>query len=203
LQKIVINKRVSMHEILFYGRGGQGMVSAAGLLVSAIARDNKYAQAFPYFGFERRGALSRAFLRIDEDPILNRGFIKKPDCIVVADPKLPEFVDVTAGLKQGGIAVLNTKRDPREVDLGVRLSKIGTIDASKIAEIIYGFQTISFTNYIMVGAFAALTGWVKLPHVIEAIGDAYEPGMAERNQRAAQQGFTKVRVHEGKGRDDA
>ena len=179
------------------------MVSAAGLLVSAIAKDGKYAQAFPYFGFERRGALSKAFLRIDRNPILNRGFIKEPDCIVVADPKLPEFADVAAGLKQRGMAVLNTKRDPSEVNLGVNLSKIGTIDASKMAEIIYGFQTISFTNYIMVGAFAALTGWVKLPHVIEAIGNAYETDMAERNRKAAQQGFAKVKVHESKGRDDA
>ena len=183
-----------MKEIIFYGRGGQGMVSAVGLLVSAIGRDGKYAQAFPYFGFERRGALARAFLRIDRDPILSRGFIKQPDCIVVGDPRLPKFVNITDGLKEKGMAVLNSKYHPDEVNMNVKLSKVGTIDASKIAETIYGIQTIPFTNYIMIGAFAATSGWVKIELILDAIRIAYEGDIAKRNERATREGYSKVEI---------
>jgi Pyruvate/2-oxoacid:ferredoxin oxidoreductase gamma subunit len=44
-------------EIVFHGRGGQGSVTAANLLVAAALKDkNKGLQAFPFFGAERRGA---------------------------------------------------------------------------------------------------------------------------------------------------
>ncbi|OYT61079.1 pyruvate ferredoxin oxidoreductase, partial [Thermoplasmatales archaeon ex4484_30] len=46
-----------MKEIIFYGRGGQGAVTAANLLASAALKSgNKGVQAFPFFGAERRGA---------------------------------------------------------------------------------------------------------------------------------------------------
>ena len=49
-------------EIVFHGRGGQGAVTAANLLVAAALKDgNKGVQAFPFFGAERRGAPVRAF----------------------------------------------------------------------------------------------------------------------------------------------
>ncbi|MGD1040358.1 MAG: 2-oxoacid:acceptor oxidoreductase family protein, partial [Dehalococcoidales bacterium] len=54
-----------MKEIVFYARGGQGAVTAAAVLVAALAQEGKYAQAFPFFGGERRGAPVKAFLRID------------------------------------------------------------------------------------------------------------------------------------------
>ena len=49
-------------EIVFHGRGGQGAVTAANLLVAAALKDgNKGVQAFPFFGAERRGAPVRAW----------------------------------------------------------------------------------------------------------------------------------------------
>ena len=39
-----------MKEIVFYARGGQGAVTAAAVLVAALAQEGKYAQAFPFFG---------------------------------------------------------------------------------------------------------------------------------------------------------
>ena len=57
-------------EICFHGRGGQGSVTAANLLVAAALKDgNKDVQAFPLFGAERRGAPVRAFARISDEEI--------------------------------------------------------------------------------------------------------------------------------------
>lgn len=58
-----------MHEIVFYGRGGQGAVTAAQVLAEAAFLKGFYAQAFPKFGIERRGAPVNAFARISNEPI--------------------------------------------------------------------------------------------------------------------------------------
>ena len=45
-----------MFEVRFHGRGGQGAVMAAQTLAEAAVLEGYHAQAFPYFGAERRGA---------------------------------------------------------------------------------------------------------------------------------------------------
>jgi hypothetical protein len=55
----------NMIEIRLHGRGGQGAVTSAELLALAAIHEGKYAQAFPSFGPERRGAPVVAFCRID------------------------------------------------------------------------------------------------------------------------------------------
>ncbi|MEM0385135.1 MAG: 2-oxoacid:acceptor oxidoreductase family protein, partial [Nitrososphaeria archaeon] len=50
-----------MIEIRWHGRGGQGAVTASELLANAVVRVGKFAQFFPAFGPERRGAPVLAF----------------------------------------------------------------------------------------------------------------------------------------------
>jgi hypothetical protein len=60
-----------MFQVRFHGRGGQGVVTAAELLVSAAFREGRYAQAFPSFGSERMGAPVTSLCRprsIEPDP---------------------------------------------------------------------------------------------------------------------------------------
>jgi len=61
-----------MWEIRLHGRGGQGAVTSAELLAKAAIAKGKFAQAFPSFGPERRGAPVQAFVRVDEIRILKR-----------------------------------------------------------------------------------------------------------------------------------
>jgi 2-oxoacid:acceptor oxidoreductase gamma subunit (pyruvate/2-ketoisovalerate family)/2-oxoacid:acceptor oxidoreductase delta subunit (pyruvate/2-ketoisovalerate family) len=183
-----------MKEIIFYARGGQGAVTAAAVLVSALAMEGKYAQAFPFFGGERRGAPVKAFLRIDEKPIMTRGQISKPDCIIVLDSKLPATMNVTDGLKQGGIAVFNTSLNPAELKLKVQLSKIGTVDANQIADSIFGSMAIPFTNFAMLGAFAAATGWVGLNSIIEASCSKFSGKTAKNNEKSTRMAYGATKV---------
>jgi len=79
-------------EIRFHGRGGQGAVTAANLLVASALIEGIYGQAFPFFGAERRGAPVLAFARISDKPIRIHSEIKEPDVVVVFDPSLIEIV---------------------------------------------------------------------------------------------------------------
>ena len=194
-----------MKEIVFYARGGQGAVTAAAVLVAALAKEGKYAQAFPFFGGERRGAPVKAYLRIDDKPILTRGQIYQPDCIIVLDTKLPAMMNVMDGLKPGGIAVFNTSLSPAELKLNVQLSKIGTVDANQIADSIFGSMAIPFTNFAMLGAFAATTGWVGLDAIIEASYSKFSGKTARNNEKSTRMAYeaTKVFSMEFAGKTEA
>src|SRR5512139_1322392 len=105
-----------MIEIRWHGRGGQGAVTSVEMLALAAIEEGKYAQGFPSFGPERRGAPVVAFNRVNASkPIRNRSAIVSPDVVVVLDPGLRKVVDVTAGLKQNGVLILNTDRSIDEV----------------------------------------------------------------------------------------
>ena len=58
-----------MIEIMLYGRGGQGVVTAGELLVKAAIHKGIYGQSIPFFGGERRGAPVYSYVRIDNKPV--------------------------------------------------------------------------------------------------------------------------------------
>ena len=96
-----------MIEIRFHGRGGQGAVTAGEILADAAFREGKWSQKIPVYGGERRGAPVMAFTRIDDKKITLNCGIEQPNCIIVLDQVLPTIVNVSRGLREGGIAVLN------------------------------------------------------------------------------------------------
>jgi len=101
----------SLVEICFHGRGGQGAVTAANLLVAAALKDgNKGVQAFPSFGAERRGAPVRAFARVSDNEIHLRSEVYTPDLVIVLDESIMDIVDVLKGLKSDGTVLINTRK---------------------------------------------------------------------------------------------
>lgn len=167
-----------MLEIRFHGRGGQGVVTAARLLAEAAFLEGKYCQAFPFFGAERRGAPVVAFARIDDKPIRVRTQVYEPNHVVVLDPTVLEAVNVIAGLKRGGLAVINVKRIPEELK-GV---KVALMDATAISIEALG---VPITNTAMLGALVKATGVVSLDSVVKAIEKRFKGKLAKKNVAAA------------------
>ena len=77
-----------MLEIRLHGRGGQGAVTSAELVAIAAIGKGNFAQAFPSFGPERRGAPVVAFCRVDAKKINIRAKVYSPDVVIVLDPGL-------------------------------------------------------------------------------------------------------------------
>ncbi|MBS7637693.1 2-oxoacid:acceptor oxidoreductase family protein, partial [Candidatus Bathyarchaeota archaeon] len=121
--------------------------------------------------------------------------IYEPDAIVVLDPALIDLPEVRKGLKKGGIAILNDVRDPNQVDLGVELSKVATVDATAISAEIFGRRPIPITNTIMLGAISRATGWVGLKSLEEPIKRMFPGRTGELNIEACMRGYERVRVH--------
>ena len=71
-----------MIEVIFSGRGGQGVVTAAEVAARAAWRAGWQAQAFPFFGPERLGGQVLSFLRLDKKPITLRQNITAADWLL-------------------------------------------------------------------------------------------------------------------------
>lgn len=182
-----------MKEIRFHGRGGQGTVIASVLLASAAFKEGKEVQAFPFFGVERRGAPVTAFTRIDNKKIRIRHQIYKPDYVVVLDPTIIDAIDVTKGLKPGGLMLINTD-EPLELFKFKKNIKVATIDASEIARKFgLGPRSSPIVNTAILGAFSSFTKLVELKSVLRSIREGV-PVKEEENVKAAEEAYKKVTI---------
>lgn len=182
-----------MIEIRFHGMGGQGSVMGALMLAETAFSEGKYAQKIPVYGGMRRGGDVTVFLRLDDKPIRRTCGIYEPDALIVLDPALTRYHQVRHGLKEGGTAVLNNSRDPLEVDLGVELGKVATVDATKISADIFGVRAIPITNTILLGAIARSTDWVRLDSLLDTITHTFPGRTGEMNVMACKRGYEEVR----------
>jgi pyruvate ferredoxin oxidoreductase gamma subunit len=175
-----------MIEIRFHGRGGQGAVTSAELLAMAAIGEGKYAQAFPSFGPERRGAPVVAFCRISDQPIRIRANIYEPDIVVVLDPTLLKFVNVAAGLKPKGIVVTTSKDSPELVKEALKINnRIAVVDAIKIAMEVLG---VPITNTAMLGSLIRASDLVRRESFIPPLKERFGR-IAERNIAAFQRAY--------------
>ncbi|MCD6110536.1 MAG: 2-oxoacid:acceptor oxidoreductase family protein [Thermoplasmata archaeon] len=185
-----------MMEIRFHGRGGQGAVVASRILAAAAFLEGKDVQAFPFFGVERRGAPVTAFTKIDEKPIRIKSEIDEPDYVIVMDTALLSAVDVTQGLKKGGLVLINTEKSAEEIHEILGAEKVAVVDATEIAiRNQLGTKVQPIVNTALVGAFARASGIVKLDSVVQAIGSEV-PRNPERNQQAARDAYESTVVME-------
>ncbi len=181
-------------EIRWHGRGGQGAVTAAELVAQAAISEGNFGQAFPLFGPERRGAPVQAFLRINsQQPIRVRADITNPDVVVVLDPGLLTIVNVTAGLKENGMVIINTKKSFQDIKSELKIKqKLATVDALGIAREILG---LPITNTSMIGALIRATGVVKLESVVEPLKNRFGR-IAERNIKVMQKAYEETLIKE-------
>ncbi|HTY82006.1 MAG TPA: 2-oxoacid:acceptor oxidoreductase family protein [Dehalococcoidales bacterium] len=187
-------KDSSLIEIRWHGRGGQGAVTSTEMLAQAAIAEGKYAQAFPSFGPERRGAPVQAFNRVDiKEPVRIRADITTPDVVVVLDPSLLSIVNVTAGLKAGGKVIVNTKKTPQQIKSEFNIKfPVFTVNAGKIAKEVLG---VNIVNTTMLGAVIRITGVITKESTHEPLQKRFGK-LGDRNIKAMETAYDQVTVEE-------
>lgn len=182
-----------MIEVRIHGRGGQGAVTSAELVALAAIDEGKYAQAFPSFGPERRGAPVVAFLRVSDSQIRVRSKVYNPDFVVVLDPTLLDIVDVAAGLKPRGTVVINTAKTVEQLrsQYGFK-GRLAAVDASKIA---MEEMKVPITNTTMIGALIKSAQLTALSAMEKPLDHRFGR-IAERNKKAMQRAFEETTIGE-------
>lgn len=189
-------------EIRWHGRGGQGAKTASLLLADVAFSTGMYIQGFPEYGPERMGAPITAYNRLSNEPLRVHSNIYEPDFVAVVDDTLLESVDVTAGLKEEGAIVINTKKDPKELLplLKGYKGKIYTIDAAKISLECIG-KNIPNTPMLaaMVHASKVMDEKLFLDNMRASFKHKFatKPEVVEGNMKALSMALEEVKVYEG------
>ncbi|CUS85304.1 2-oxoacid:acceptor oxidoreductase family protein [Candidatus Kryptonium thompsonii] len=185
-----------MIEIRWHGRGGQGAKTAAMLFAETAIEEGKFAQGFPEYGPERMGAPVKGFTRIDDKPIRVHSGIENPRVVVVLDQTLLETIDVTEGMPEDGILIINTEKSPEQIrkQFGIKKGKIYTVNATKIA-----LDTIGrpIPNTVMLGALIKVTGVLDLDtllkNIVKKFSKKFSDKVVEGNVQAIKKAFEEVK----------
>ncbi|HUS69778.1 MAG TPA: 2-oxoacid:acceptor oxidoreductase family protein [Anaerolineae bacterium] len=183
-----------VYQLKLYGLGGQGVVTAAAILVEAVTiYENRYGRSLPAFGHERRGAPVFADVMIDEQPILLSSFVYDPDCVMLFDPSLVGMgINVGQGVRDHTVLVANAETMRSLPDEVTKLPWKETycVNATTIALQAMGRPIL---NSPMLGALAK-TGTVDLESVCQALVGVFGAIRGEGNVRAAREAYSQVRT---------
>lgn len=186
-------------EIRWHARAGQGAVTAAKLVAETALELDQFMQAMPEYGPERMGAPIKAFTRISPEPIEIHCNIEHPNVVVVLDETLLSIVDVTEGLRGGGVIIVNTCKAPEalraELGLEGRDVRVASVDASGIS-----LETLKrdIPNTPMVGALAKVTGLFTLEeiisHLTKTFGKKFSQEVIDANIASVKRAYEEVSV---------
>lgn len=187
-----------MYRIRFHGRGGQGMKTASRILGTAFFLEGFQVQDAPRYGAERRGAPIFAYVRAAKSAIHERGVIRAPDLVVVADDSLVPVP--AAGVLQGVTArsvMLVISREPAAT-WKARLNFSGLLltlpaGASEQAE-------QRFVGVACAGAAARLLGVIRRDTLETAVREelsALGEAMLRHNLEQALAAFDRMEAHAG------
>ena len=187
-----------VREMLIVGRGGEGVVLASQILADALARAGLWAQSFPEFKAERRGAPISAFLRWGDAPIHRRYKVRDCDVLVSVSPSPPSPQALRA-VRPGGLVLVN--RETRFPYTGP--FEIARVPASRIARNlgVLSPEGRPMGNVAVLGACARLI----LPEGLDFLEAAIAARMgatAELNIAAAREGFARCTRQRARAADE-
>ena len=189
------------YEIRMESIGGMGANLAGKMLGEALMLEMRYNGCnFASYGSEKKGTPVKSYIRVcdpDKEVWVN-GPVTKPHLLAIFHEKILKTYNVTHGIYEDSVIVLNSKeapdkaRDMLEVDSG----KICTIDAIKIA-----IEEKVKINTVILGAICKASGFIDRGSV-EAIikktlGKRY-PHLVESNIKAFERGFNELKEKEFK-----
>lgn len=180
-----------MHKIKFFGLGGQGVVTAARVLVHAVSiYEDKFGKTIPAYGHERRGAPVFADVMIDERHILLNSFVYEPDIVVVfAQSVLDHGVPIATGIHKNSILVMNTgdKSLLEKLKKEHIFKEIYYVDATRVALEQTGRE---IPNSAMLGALAR-TGIVGIDSALSSLKEFFNQH-GGKNAAAARAAYEKT-----------
>lgn len=144
LEKYDYNILIDAKEILIYGFGSDGMVSASKDMLKLVGANNDYyVQGYNEYDSKKSGGVTICNLRIANKKINAPYYVTNPDIVVITKDEYLFKYDMLDKIKENGIILLNTMKQSNELDaflpnsvkklIKKKNAKLYVIDASKIA----------------------------------------------------------------------
>jgi pyruvate ferredoxin oxidoreductase gamma subunit len=193
-----------MYRIRLHGRGGHGMKTASRILGSALFAEGFEVQDAPRYGAERRGAPIFAYVRASRGPIHERGPIRRPDLVVVADESLVPVAaaGVLAGIEEHTVLLIHSADAPEVWRARLQLAgPILTLPAEFEEQ-----AELHFIGAACTGAAARLLGVVSRPALEGAVREELAtlgPDVVADNLERALAAYERMEPHAGAVREGA
>ena len=180
-------------QIRWHGRGGQGAITAAKVVAEATFKSGYGGVVMaPTFGTERRGAPVSTSLKVSRQKIYDLSPIRFPDIVVVLDHLILNEVDVTVGLKPGGLLILNSPHPVTEHRFPA--FRVAVANVTKLG-IEAGLRK-GIVNSGIIGALAKASGLVDIEMLSSCIADEFSTRKPAENARAAQLVYAATEISE-------
>lgn len=184
-----------MYRIRLHGRGGQGMKTASRILGTAFFKEGYQVQDAPRYGAERRGAPIFAYVRAAREPIFERGIIRDPGLVVVADETLVEMpaAGVLQGIGADTVLLLHSRATADTWQS--RLHLANPIHILKPAEADREPLAWRSLGVVCAAAAARLCGPIPWPTFAAALGEelpGLAPELVEENLAHAQRAYEQM-----------
>ena len=103
-------------EMLVYGYGSDGMVSASKSLIKLVGKNtNKYVQGYFQYDSKKSGGVTNCHLRFSDNKIKSTYYVEQPSLIVVTKDTYLDDYEILNKIKDNGIFILNTVKNEKEV----------------------------------------------------------------------------------------
>jgi len=162
------------------GLGGQGVVTSAHILGSAMDNAGKFASLVPFFGSEKRMAPVEAYVRASSEPIYEVGEVVYPDIIMIYHSQVITHgksytMPFYAGLKKNSLVIINTDvdvLDKEDIKVLTDLNaKVVQFNATELALKIAGTELA--TNMAMMGMLLGITKLVSEENIEKAVRERF------------------------------
>jgi 2-oxoglutarate ferredoxin oxidoreductase subunit gamma len=179
---------MTQREVLFTGVGGQGVQIVSKALAMAAVAERRDVMLLPTYSGGMRGGMTNAALTVGDAPLRAVPVITSAWSAFAMDPAF--WDTVVSNLAPGAVVVVNSTLFSLDVDVpGARVHGVPAMDIA--AEI----GSPMSAGFVLLGAFAALTGLVAVASVVDAMGELVPPYRTqhiEANERAIAAGAASV-----------
>ncbi len=173
---------------------------AAYMLAEAAFEAGRFAQAFPTFGPERRGAPVASFVRISDRPVRRRCQVREPLYVIIQDPSLLHVAGAAQGVLPGGGVLINSSKTPEQLGFSMAGRNVASLAAAAMATEFLGEP---IPNTALLAALMALTDLLPLTALEAVLARRFGGDALERNLRLMRAAFERVPPGSWRGRDDA
>ena len=140
LEKEEIDIKNKNIEMLIYGYGSDGMVSASKDIISLVGDTTEaYVQGYNQYDSKKSGGVTMSHLRFGKEEIKSSYYVDKPYIVVCTKDSYLDKYDMVSNIRKNGIFIVNTDRDiidfPDTIKYYIANNdvKVYKIDAKKIA----------------------------------------------------------------------
>ncbi len=179
-------------EIRLAGTGGQGVILASVILAEAVGvHEGRNVVQTQSYGPEARGGASRADVIISDEPILYPKCRKLDVLVCLSQQAAEKYIE---DLKVRGTAIIDSfyvRECPREGALCLPMAETARADLGREL----------FTNIVMLGALARITGAARLESLEKAVATRAPARTLETNRKALAKGWELAESHAAGRRD--